>query len=206
MCAPLRARILSGRRLRVGNLLSGPAGWHLPLHGRRDRSRGQRQRFPRSPHGGSRTRAANRPRRRRPDSPADKDRQRPAQGPPRLARGTSPRRAALLLERGRLAFPLQARPPCCRPCPSPRAYTSGSAPTSSASPPSMPPATGSEPGRLQLPGPPPLTAAGAEAAVAAGGLGERLDLDRLGQGDRGDHQLGDPVARPRPGRSRPGRC
>ena len=41
----------------------------------------------------------------------------------------------------------------------------------------------------------PLAAAGAEAALAAGGLGERLDLDRLGERDRRDHELGDAVAR-----------
>ena len=52
---------------------------------------------------------------------------------------------------------------------------------------------GSEPGRLQVPGPPALTAAGAEAAVAAGGLAQALDLDRLGRRDRGDHELRDPI-------------
>ena len=39
-----------------------------------------------------------------------------------------------------------------------------------------------------------LAAAGAEAAVAARGVGQRLGLDRLGQGDRTDHQLRDAVA------------
>ena len=62
--------------------------------------------------------------------------------PPRLAQGTSPRRPALLIERGRLALRLQARPPRCRPAaPLPAPTSSASAPTSSASPPPMPPAT-----------------------------------------------------------------
>ncbi len=40
-----------------------------------------------------------------------------------------------------------------------------------------------------------LATAGAEAAVAAGRVGEGLGLDRLGEDDRADHQLGDAVTR-----------
>jgi len=51
------------------------------------------------------------------------------------------------------------------------------------------------PGAVLLRDSPSLTAAGAKAAVAAGGFAQRLHLDRIGEGNRRNHQLRDPVAR-----------